>query len=86
MSENRNLRAVAGDPLRYALMARLCQKGTALLFAALMAAFYVITLKLCAAMEGTAVIAACGTLGAAILTAFAWQAVRKEDTPVIVLL
>ena len=86
MSEKKNLRAIAGDPLRYALMARLCKKGTALLFAVMMAAFYVIALKLCAAMEGAAVIAAVGTLGSAILTAFSWRAVRKEDTPVIVLL
>ena len=86
MRENRNLRTIAGDPLRYALMARLCKKGTALLFAVMMAAFYVIALKLCAAMEGAAVIAAVGTLGSAILTAFSWRAVRKEDTPVIVLL
>lgn len=86
MSEKKNLRAIAGDPLRYALMARLCKKGTALLFAVLMAAFYVIALKLCAAMEGAAVIAGCGMLGAAILTAFAWRAVSGEDTPVIVLL
>ena len=86
MSGKKNLRAIAGDPLRYALMARLCKKGTALLFAVMMAAFYVIALKLCAAMEGAAVIAACGTLGAAILTAFAWDAVKKEDMPVIVLL
>ena len=86
MSENRNLRAIAGDPLRYALMARLCKKGTALLFAVMMAAYYVIVYKLCAAMEGAAVIAAVGTLGAAILTAFAWHAARKEDLPVIVFL
>ena len=86
MSEKKNWRAIAGDPLRYALMARLCSKGTALLFAVMMAAYYVIVMKLCAAMEGAAVIAAVGTLGAAILTAFAWHAVRKENVPVIVLL
>ena len=84
MSEKNNLRQIAGDPLRYALMARLCKKGTVLLFAVLMAAFYVIALKLCAAMEGASVIAACGMLGTAILTAFAWHAASKEDTPVIV--
>ena len=86
MSERKNWREIAGDPLRYALMARLCKKGTMLLFAVMMAAFYVIALKLCAAMESAAVIAAIGTLGAAILTAFAWRAVSKEDVPVIVLL
>ena len=86
MSEKKNLRAIASDPLRCALMARLCKKGNALLFAGLMAAFYVIVLKLCAAMEGVAVIAACSTLGAAILTVFAWKAMDGEDAPVIVLL
>ena len=84
MNEKKNLREIAGDPLRYALMARLCKKGEALLFAVLMAVFYVIALKLCAAMEGAAVIAACAVLGAALLTAFAWKAI--EDKPVIVLL
>ena len=82
----KNLRQIASDPIRCALMARLCSKGTALLFAALMAAFYLIAYKLCGAMEGAAVIAGCGLLGAALLTAFAWHAVRKEDVPVIVLL
>jgi len=82
----KNLRQIASDPIRCALMARLCKKGTALLFALMMAAFYLIAYKLCGAMEGAAVIAACGVLGAALLTAFAWHAVRKEDVPVIVLL
>ncbi|MBQ7885421.1 MAG: hypothetical protein IJ313_00850 [Clostridia bacterium] len=86
MSEKKNLRAITGDPLRYALMARLCKKGAALLFAVMMAAFYGIAWKLCGAMEGAAVIACCGTLGAAVLTAFAWHAVKDEDAPVIVLL
>ena len=57
MIDKKNLRAAACDPLRYALMARLCKKGNALLFAGLMAAFYAIVLKLCAGMEGAAVIA-----------------------------
>lgn len=86
MSDKKNLRAIAGDPLRYALMARLCKKGTALLFAVLMAVFYAIAVKLCAAMEGAGVIAFAGMLGAAILTAFAWRAMGDEDVPVIVLL
>lgn len=86
MNEKMNLRAIAGDPLRCVLMARLCKKGTVALFAVLMAACYVIMLGLCAAMEGAAVIAAAGMLGAAILTAFAWRAVSGEDTLVIVLL
>ena len=86
MCEKKNLRQIVSDPVRYALMARLCKKGTALLFAVLMAVFYALAFKLCGAMEGAAVIAACAVLGAATLTAFAWHAVRKEDMPVIVLL
>ena len=74
------------DPLRFAMNARPGKTGTAVLFAALIAAFYLIAAKLCSSMDGVAVIAACGTLGAAILTAFAWRALRGEDTPVIVLL
>ena len=74
------------DPLRFAMNARPGKAGTALLFAALMAAFCLLAGKLCAGMEGALVIAACGTLGAAILTAFAWRALGGEDTPVLVLL
>ena len=74
------------DPLRFAMNARPGKAGTALLFAALMAAFGLLAGKLCAGMEGALVIAACGTLGAAILTAFAWRALGGEDTPVLVLL
>ncbi|MGN0775737.1 MAG: hypothetical protein ACI4MM_03570 [Candidatus Ventricola sp.] len=74
------------DPLRFAMDRRLGKTGTVLLFAALMAVFFLLVGKLCAAMEGAMVIAACGTLGAALLTAFAWRALRGEDTPVIVLL
>ena len=86
MCEKKDMRAVMSDPLRVGLMARLCKKGTALLFAVMMAAFYAICMKLCGKMEGAAVIAAAGTLGAAILTAFAWRAMADEDAPVIVLL
>ena len=74
------------DPLRFAMNARPGKAGTALLFAALMAAFCLLAGKLCAGMEGALVIAACGTLGAAILTAFAWRALGGEDMPVLVLL
>lgn len=74
------------DPLRYAMDKRLGKTGMGLLFAALTAAFFLLTGKLCAAMEGAVVIAACAALCAAILTAFAWQALRGEDKPVIVLL
>ena len=52
MSEKKHLRAIASDPLRYALMARLCKKGQALLFAVLMAAFYVIGAVTAAAAIG----------------------------------
>ena len=74
------------DPLRFAMDRRLNRTGTVLLFAALMAAFCLLVGKLCTGMEGALVIAVCGTLGAAILTAFAWRALRGEDTPVLVLL
>ena len=77
----KNLRQIASDPIRCALMARLCKKGTALLFALMMAAFYLIAYKLCGAMEGAAVIAACGVLGAVRLSKKAmkgrkWQMIR----------
>ena len=39
MMSEKNLRTIAGDPLRYALMARLCKKGEMLLFAVGMALF-----------------------------------------------
>ncbi len=74
------------DPLRAAMMARLGGKGRAALCAVLLAAFYIVCLKLCAALEGAAVIAAIGTLGAAILMAFAMHALKGEDAPVVVLL
>ncbi|MGN0773804.1 MAG: hypothetical protein ACI4MP_08475 [Candidatus Ventricola sp.] len=74
------------DPLRFAMDMRLGRPGKALLFAALMAAFFLLALRFCAGMAGAAVIAVCGMLGAAILTAFAWRALQSEDTPVIVLL
>ena len=74
------------DPLRFVMDRRLGKTGTALLFAALMAGFFLLTGRFCAGMEGAAVIAVCGTLGAALLTAFAWRALGGEDAPVIVLL
>jgi len=74
------------DPLRGALMYRLCKKGTAVLGVVMLAVYYVLLLKLCAAMQGAAVIAAAGTLGAAIVMVFAFGALRNEDVPVIVLL
>jgi len=80
------MKAMLSDPLREALMHRLCKKGMLALGAVLMAVYYVLLLKLCGAMQGAAVIAAAGTLGAAILTAFAFGALKNEDVPVIVLL
>ena len=81
-----NKKDMLRDPIRYALMAQLCAKGKALLLAALMVVYYVIILKFGAAMEGVAIIAAVGVLGAALLTAFAWHALCGEQQPVIVLL
>ena len=74
------------DPVRFALEAKLNTKGMLALGAALMAAYTAVVMKLCGAMEGAVVIAAAGALGAALLTAFAWRALRDEDTSVIVLL
>lgn len=71
------------DPLRFAMDTRPGKTGTALLFAALMAAFGLMAGKLCAGMAGAPVIAVCGTLGVAILTAFAWRALRGERTIVL---
>lgn len=71
------------DPLRYAMDLRPGKRGALLLFAALLAAFGLLAGKLCAGMEGVQVIAACGTLCAAILTAFAWRALRGENTLVL---
>ena len=64
-----NKKELLRDPIRYVLMAELCAKGKALLLAALMAVYYVIILKMGAAMQGVAIIAAVGVLGAALLTA-----------------
>jgi len=80
------MKAMLSDPLRGMLMHRLCKKGMLALGVVMLAIYYVLLLKLCAAMQGAAVIAACGTLSAAILTAFAFGALKNEDTPVIVLL
>ena len=50
------------DPLRFAMNARPGKAGTALLFAALMAAFCLLAGKLCAGMEGALVIGGMGSL------------------------
>lgn len=78
-------KSVWRDPLRFAMDSRLPGTGAALLFAVLMAAFGLLTGKLCAGMEGVGVITVCAVLGAALLTAFAWRAIGR-DAPVIVLL
>ena len=80
------MKALLSDPLRGMLMHRLCKKGMAALGAAMLAVYYALLLKLCGAMQGAAVIAAIGTLGATILMAFAFGALSKEDVPVIMLL
>ena len=74
------------DPLRFAMLSKPCAKGRALLFAALMAVYGLLLVKLCAAMEGAAVIAACGVIGCAMLTAFAWSALEERGQPALVLL
>ena len=77
---------VLSDPLRTLLMKRLCRKGMLALGALLMAVYAVLLMKLCGGMQGAAVIAAVGTLCAAMLTACAFRALDKEDVPAIVLL
>ena len=79
-------KTILRDPLRFAMLGRPQTKGRTLLFAALMAVYGVLLLKLCALMEGAAVIAAAGVTGCAILTAFAWNALGGQDQPVIVLM
>jgi len=79
-------KTILRDPLRFAMTAQLGTKGKAVLLAGVMAVYGVIILKLGAAMQGAAVIAAIGMLCAALLTAFAWHALRDEQQPVIVLL
>lgn len=78
-----NAREILRDPLRFAMDWHPERRGTALLFAALMAAFCLLAGKLCAGMEGAAVIAVCGMLCVAILTAFAWRTLRGERTIVL---
>ncbi len=83
---NEKTKALLRDPLRVTMMAQLSRKGVLALYAALMAACYVVMLKLCGAMQGAAIIAAAGTLGTAILTGFAWNALSGKEQPTIVLL
>ena len=79
-------REILRDPVRFAMTYSLCKKGTAALFALLAAAYFAIVMKLGGAMEGIAVIALCATACAAVMTAFAWRAVARENPPVMVLL
>ena len=58
----------------------------AALYAVLLAVFGLLCGRLCGGMEGVAVIAACAVLCAAMLMAFAWHALRREQAPVIALL
>lgn len=76
-------RSFWADPVRCALETKPDMKGMLALGAALMAVYAVLVLKLCAAMGGVAVIAAVAVLCAAMLTAFAWRALRGEDTIVL---
>ena len=78
-------RGMLSDPVRALMTYDVCRKGQLLLGAVLMAVFYALVMKLGAAMEGVAVIAAVGVLGAAILTAFAWGALSGKQ-PMMVLL
>ena len=72
------------DPLRYAMEARLSGKKRFALGAVLTLAFLLAAVKLCAAMEGAAVIALTGACCAALLTWGAWR--KLNDQPVMVLL
>lgn len=82
----KDMKAIVRDPVRFAMMAELNAKGRAALLAVVMAAYYVIILKFGAGMQSIAVVGAVGVLGAALLTAFAWHALRDQKQPVIVLL
>ena len=77
-------RAWMRDPLRAGMEARVRGTQRLALGAVLTLAFFALALKLCAAMEGAAVIALVGAGCAALLLAGAWRALREE--PVIVLL
>ena len=72
------------DPLRYAMEARLSGKKRFALGAVLALVFLLAAVKLCAAMEGAAVIALTGAFCAALLTWGAWR--KLNDQPVMVLL
>lgn len=83
-AEERN--AILRDPIRYAMTARLGARGMLVLGAVLCAAFFAVVLKMCAAMTGAPVIAAIGTVCAALLMLGAWRALDGGKWPVIALL
>lgn len=72
------------DPIRYAMEARLSGKKRFALGAVMTLVFLLAAVKLCAAMEGAAVIALTGAFCAALLTWGAWR--KLNDQPVMVLL
>ena len=72
-------RGILSDPIRFAMTYAPCRKGAALLLAALTAAYFVLLLKLCGAMQGALVIALCAAGCCALITGFAWRAVSLED-------
>lgn len=76
-------KALLRDPLRAAMEAHLTRTGRAALFAALLAAFVLVAGRLCAGMEGAGIVVACGAVGAAILMAFAWQMLERENVLVL---
>lgn len=74
------------DPLRLVMLAKPQKGAAAAIGAALCAVFLALTLKLCAAMDGAAVIAAVGTVCVGIVLAGAFLALRDSDVPVAVYL
>ena len=79
------MKAWLSDPVRTLLMLRPCKRDIPVLAVVMLAIYYVLLLKLCSAMQGVMIIAASGMLGAAILMAFAFGALKKEEVPLIVL-
>lgn len=84
MMNGRN--AALRDPLRACMTWQPGLRGALALLAALTAAYFALLMNRCAAMEGTAVIAAAGALGMALLTAFAWRALWAQRPEAMTLL
>lgn len=74
------------DPVRAAMTAEPQGAAKMALGAVLVAAFFAAALRLLAAMEGAAVIAAIGAACVALLLAGAWHAMKDRPQPVMVLL